>query len=102
MRTNPVFAGYVGAMEIKEEYLTYDELSAILKITARSCYKLKERGVLKYGVHWTHPPGLGVRFKKSAIIAWLEGEKRREQQPEQARPHNVTDIRMAKGYNLGG
>jgi hypothetical protein len=93
----------IGDNEAMEEYLTYDELAAILKLELRSCYKLKEHGVLKPDIHWVHPVGLGVRFKKSAIIAWLEGGRQEgAQRPAPALSGKVVGIRMARGYHLGG
>jgi excisionase family DNA binding protein len=55
------------------EILTIDELSAYLRISKSSLYKLAQQGKLpgqKVGRHW--------RFHRAAIDEWL----RREKEPE--------------------
>ena len=55
-----------------EEYLTITELSARLKIKPKTVKNKMAAGIFRRGVHYFSPPGLGPRFKWSAVVAWLE------------------------------
>jgi hypothetical protein len=78
-----------------EEYLTIEELSARLKIKPKTVKNKMASGIFRKGTHFFSPPGLGPRFKWSAVVAWLE-------EPEaitaQAEPDSIP---MARGYRLG-
>jgi hypothetical protein len=85
----------MGLKLMTEEYLTIKELSARLKLAPKTIKNKMAAGVFQRGIHYFSRPGLGPRFKWSAVIAWLE-EKDKEiaEQPANAVP-------MARGYLLG-
>ena len=55
-----------------EEYLTIAELAARLKIKPKTVKNKMASGLFRKGIHYFSPPGLGARFKWSAVVAWLE------------------------------
>ena len=78
-----------------EEYLTIAELSARLKVKPKTIKNKMASGIFKKGVQYFSPPGLGPRFKWSAVVAWMEqGEASRQQDEGESIP-------MARGYTLG-
>jgi hypothetical protein len=52
-----------------EEYLTIKEAAGLLKVSPKRVRNLMCSGVLKQGVHFFRPSGLGPRFKLSALEA---------------------------------
>jgi hypothetical protein len=48
------------------------ELAEQLGISPKTVKNKMAKGVFKLGVHYFKPPGLGPRFKWSAIVAWME------------------------------
>ena len=77
-----------------EEYLTIAEVAARLKVKPKTVKNKMACGVFKKGVHYFSPPGMGPRFKWSAIVAWLEEKQGDTPQAEDSIP-------MARGYKLG-
>ena len=77
-----------------EEYLTIEELSARLKIKPKSIKNKMAAGIFRKGIQYFSPPGLGPRFKWSAVVAWLEGKEQSQNESERGIP-------MARGYYLG-
>jgi hypothetical protein len=79
---------------MSEEYLTIEELSARLKIKPKTVKNKMASGIFRKGVHYFSPPGLGPRFKWSAVVEWLE---------QSLEPVTESDdsIPMARGYRLG-
>ena len=78
-----------------EEYLKIKELASRLKLSPKTIKNKMVAGVFVKGIHFFSPPGIGPRFKWSAIVAWLE-------QGEHPHPSNGEDrIPMARGYQLG-
>src|SRR5262249_11422344 len=55
------------------EYLRIAEVAARLRLSVKSVRNKMYEGTLRKGVHWFSPPGIGPRFRSSAIVAWLEG-----------------------------
>ena len=55
-----------------EEYLTIAETAALLKVSAKRVRNLMCARVFVQGVHFFRPPALGARFKRSALMAWIE------------------------------
>jgi hypothetical protein len=51
-------------------------------------------GIFRRGIHFFSPPGLGPRFKWSAVVAWLEQNQETVKESEDSIP-------MARGYQLG-
>jgi excisionase family DNA binding protein len=76
-----------------EEYLTITQVAERLGVKPKTIRNKIALGVFSEGVHYFRPPGLGTRFKWSAVAAWIE------QKPTTA-PEADT-IPMARGYRLG-
>ena len=79
---------------MSEEYLTIAEIAARLKLTPKTIKNKMGAGIFKRGVHYFSPPGMGPRFKWSAVVAWLE----QGQEPEAKSDDD--SIPMARGYKL--
>jgi hypothetical protein len=77
-----------------EEYLTIAELAERLKLTPKTIKNKMGAGIFKRGVHYFSPPGMGPRFKWSAVVAWLE----QSQEPEAKSDDD--SIPMKRGYYL--
>jgi len=77
-----------------EEYLTIAEVAARLKIKPKTIKNKVAAGIFRKGVHFFSPPGLGPRFKWSAVVAWLE-------QSQETVTESDDSIPMARGYHLG-
>ena len=54
------------------EYLTTSEAAELLRIKPKTLNNMKSRGVFSEGRHFFRRPGLGPRWKRSALIEWLE------------------------------
>ncbi len=78
-----------------EEYLTIAEVAVRLKLAPKTVKNKMVAGIFQKGVHYFSPPGMGPRFKWSAIVAWLEGRQATAALVDEAR------IPMARGYDLG-
>jgi hypothetical protein len=78
-----------------EEYLTIAELAVRLKVKPKTIKNKMAAGIFRKGVHYFRPPGLGPRFKWSAVVAWIEGGQEPEAESE------GDSIPMARGYQLG-
>lgn len=57
---------------MSDEYLTITEVAGRLKIKPKTVKNKMASGIFKRNVHYFSPPGLGPRFKWSALVAWLE------------------------------
>ena len=79
-----------------DEYLTIKEVAERLKIMPKTIKNKMASGIFRKGVHYFSPPGLGPRFKWSAVVAWLE----QSQEPTIETDDN--SIPMARGYKLKG
>jgi len=80
---------------MSEEYLTITELASSLSLSSKTIRNKMASGVFIKGVHYFSPPGMGPRFKWSAVVRWLE-------QTQKPPPSNGAEqIPMARGYNLG-
>lgn len=77
-----------------EEYLTIPELAAWLKLSPKTVKNKMARGIFRRGIHYFSPKGIGPRFKRSAVEAWLEGG---EQETKKNAPSGIP---MARGYFL--
>jgi hypothetical protein len=58
------------------EYLTSSEAAEMLRIKAKTLNNMKARGLFAEGVHFFRRRGLGPRWKRDALVHWLEGEAR--------------------------
>jgi len=80
---------------VPEEYLTVKEVATRLKLSPKTVKNKMTAGVFRRGVHYFAPPGMGPRFKWSAVVTWIE-------QAGGQREANTRDrIPMARGYFLG-
>jgi len=66
-----------------EEYLTINELAARLKLKPKTVKNKMASGILRRGVHYFSPQGLGPRFKWSAVVAWLEESQKPQAEGEE-------------------
>lgn len=59
-------------------YLTVAELAARLKVKPKTIRNKMTTGLFTEGIHYSRRPGLGARFKWSAVVQWMEsGDTRR-------------------------
>ena len=58
------------------EYLTSSEAAEMLRIKAKTLNNMKARGLFSEGIHFFRRPGLGPRWKRDALVRWLEREAR--------------------------
>src|SRR5437762_1637729 len=56
-----------------EEYLTVAEVAARLKLNPKTVRNRMYDGTWRRGEHWFSRPGIGPRFRWSALVRWLEG-----------------------------
>jgi hypothetical protein len=76
------------------EYLTIAEAADFLRLDVQTLRNKISKGIFQRGVHFfKRERQIGVRFKRAALIAWLEEEG------EEKKPAAV--LQMAKGYSLG-
>jgi hypothetical protein len=54
------------------EYLTIKQLAERLSLKPKTIKNKMASGIFQKGVHYFSPPGMGSRFKWSAVVAWLE------------------------------
>jgi len=54
-----------------EEYLTVAEVAAILRLSAKRVRNMMSRGIFRRGEHFFRRPGIGPRFVRSRVEAWL-------------------------------
>jgi hypothetical protein len=78
-----------------EECLKISEVALLCKVAPETIKDRMRRGVYKLGVHFFRPNGARPRFKKSAVIAWMEGDEANPQVQE------LQPIPMKRGYVLG-
>jgi excisionase family DNA binding protein len=78
-----------------EEYLTIAEVASLVNCSPKTIQNKMASGALRRGVHYFRPSGMGPRFKRSAVVAWIE-----EREEQQASPAKGI-IPMARGYALG-
>jgi len=55
------------------EYLTVSEAAELLRIAPRTLRNKMSHGLFRLGEHFIRPRGLGPRFKRGALLRWLEG-----------------------------
>jgi len=53
-------------------FLTIAEAAEIARVSPKRIRNLMAANVLREGVHYTHPAGLAPRFKRAALLAWLD------------------------------
>ena len=66
-----------------DEYLTTAEAAAFLRVKPKTLRNKVAAGIFREGEHFFRKPGLGPRWKRDALIRWLEG---RESEPVEVFP----------------
>jgi len=68
------------------------EAAEFVRVSPRTLRNKMAAGILRLGVHYFRVPGLGPRFKRSTLEAWIEG---REAPPSRS-GGPLADIPMAR------
>ena len=55
-------------------FLTIAEAAALARVSPKRLRNLMADGTLREGTHYTRPRGLRPRFRRDALVAWLEGK----------------------------
>lgn len=58
-----------------EEYLTVAEVAAILKLSPKRVRNMMSSGAFRPGEHFLRRHGIGPRFLRSQVDAWLTGSE---------------------------
>jgi hypothetical protein len=58
---------------IDSPYMTIAEAAAFARLSTKRIRNLMATGQLREGVHYTRPRGTRPRFKRLALVDWLEG-----------------------------
>ena len=82
-------------MRTMDEYLKITEVANRLKVKPKTIKNKMASGIFTRGIHYFSPPGLGPRFKWSAVVAWLEAA-----QEQQAADTEGDSIPMPRSYRL--
>jgi len=85
---------------VTEEYLTIDEVAARLKLKRKTVANKMSAGIFLKGVHYFSPPGLGPRFKWSAVVTWLERSGQAEFAEDLIPMARAGDVRKARGLDI--
>lgn len=72
-----------------EPYLTVKEVAEILRLEPKTIYNKIQEGIFPPSV-WFHRPGLGVRFRRRALMEWVD--------PALTKP-GAADYRKADGVS---
>lgn len=74
-----IATGESSAAEVRERpYLRIAEAASLAGVSPKRMQNLMAAGVLTEGVHFTRPRGLGPRFKRAALLEWLDGGEGRQ------------------------
>lgn len=80
-----------------EEYITIEKLGERLDLKPKTIKNKMANGTFIKGVHYFSPPGMGPRFKWSAVVTWVEAGEQ-----EQAKaPNNGNGVSKPDGHWLG-
>lgn len=74
-----------------QPYLTIAEAAELLRVSTKRIRNLMADGTFREGTHYTRPAHLGPRFKRDALLAWLEPH-----QPEDEIPMVSSRKRVAR------
>jgi excisionase family DNA binding protein len=55
-------------------FLTIAEAAELARVSPKRLRNLMADGTLRDGLHYSRPRGLRPRFKRDALVAWLEGK----------------------------
>ena len=67
------------------DYLRVAEAATLLRVTPKRVRNLMSAGTLRKGTHWFSPAGLGPRFKRAALVAYIEESETVTAVPAQGR-----------------
>ncbi len=56
-------------------YLTLAETADLVRLSSKRIRNLMASGILVEGFHYTRPRGVRPRFKRDAVMAWIEGRE---------------------------
>lgn len=60
-------------MMVGGPYLTLAEAAELARVSPKRLRNLMADGTLQEGVHFTRPRGVRPRFRREALVDWLEG-----------------------------
>jgi excisionase family DNA binding protein len=60
---------------VTERYLTTSEVAELLRVKPKTIRNKIASGIFRQGVHFFRKPGLGPRWKREAVVRWLETEE---------------------------
>lgn len=69
---DPTEGGPVTSSSV-QEFCTIAEAAEIARLSPKRIRNLMAGGTLREGVHFTRPSGITPRFKRAALLAWLDG-----------------------------
>lgn len=69
-------------------FLTIREAADLARVSPKRLRNLMASGILKEGVHFSRPHGMGPRFRREALLDWLDPTRVERQEL----------IPMARGY----
>lgn len=65
------FVVYEGGARANEEYLTVAEVAGILRVSPKRIRNMMSSGAFRRGEHFFRRRGIGPRFLRSRVDAWL-------------------------------
>jgi hypothetical protein len=77
------------------EYLTTAEAGMLLRLRSKTMRNKVAAGMFVEGIHFFRQPGMQLRWKRSALVAWLEGSESRDVGEQGAIP-------LARGRRVAG
>jgi excisionase family DNA binding protein len=84
-------------------YLTVAEAAELARVSPKRLRALMSDGTLQEGVHYTRPRGLRPRFKRDALLAWLDGGDQGSNRPpvtnRRRRQRGKLDLSPLSGLN---
>jgi hypothetical protein len=60
---------------VTEGYLTTSEVAELLRLKPKTIRNKVAAGIFRQGVHFFRKPGLGPRWKRDAVVRWLETDE---------------------------
>lgn|GEM_PF-3285742 len=66
----------MSTVDAADEYLTIAEVATILKVSAKRVRNLMTSGTFQQDVHFFRRKGIGPRFLRSRLDAWLRESRR--------------------------
>jgi len=61
------------------EYMTTQEAGELLRLSPKSLRNKIALGIFREGVHYHTRRGIGLRWLRSALVAWLSGTDRNDE-----------------------